>query len=205
VKNLERLHAYWVAGHFPQNVDVPARVPHLRDRDGTPCAVAYLVEADGRKDLVDRLAAADNLVVLGPLTGGPLGEWLAASGLTLEEAARIQPAYDPVPPSPPPTLPSTGFPIPDVGSGIGPPSLGMPVPGLPWAGPPTTAGPTIPYTPHLPGTTTVVPDNGLLLAFYVGMLALVLLWAYLAAHGALDWRYLRARLSHALRVRRTAA
>src|SRR6266705_6614732 len=80
---------------FPQNTDFPGqRVPYFIDRYGTRCAMAYLIEQSGEGDLVTRVAATHNNARIPELRTDPdLGAWLWRNGITLEEAARIQPAY----------------------------------------------------------------------------------------------------------------
>src|SRR5438094_164210 len=95
LRNLDVLHGYWVRGVFPQNTDFPGqRVPYFIDRYGTRCAMAYLIEQSGEGDLVTRVAATHNNARIPELRTDPdLGAWLWRNGITLEEAARIQPAY----------------------------------------------------------------------------------------------------------------
>lgn len=100
-RNLDRLRAYRRSGVFPVNTEVPGTVPHLRDGAGTPCAVAYLMDASGASAAVDGLAARDNHVRISDLRGGPLLDWLAEAGLSQQEAARIQPSYGHLPPARP--------------------------------------------------------------------------------------------------------
>lgn len=89
------LRAYRDRGAFPHNYDFDAPMPYFVDRvTGTLCAVAHLLESTGRRDIVDRVAAADNNVWVASLAGdAPLTAWLGDHGLTLEEAARIQVPY----------------------------------------------------------------------------------------------------------------
>jgi hypothetical protein len=90
------LRAYSGRGEFPHNYDFPGQaVPYFVDRKtGTLCAVAYLLESTGRRDIVDRVAKANNNVRVPELAGDTaLARWLDASGLTLAEAARIQVPY----------------------------------------------------------------------------------------------------------------
>ncbi len=57
--------------------------------------MAHLIEVSGHGDLVQRVAAIRNHAFVRELAGDEeLGEWLRAHGLTLAEAARIQPTYD---------------------------------------------------------------------------------------------------------------
>jgi hypothetical protein len=92
IRTLER---YRDAGVFPHNHDFPGeRVPYFRDEHGTLCAMAYLVAATGRSDLVDAIAAQRNNAYVPELATDPrLGAWLDSVGLTVAEAARIQPTY----------------------------------------------------------------------------------------------------------------
>ena len=90
------LMAYRDRGAFPKNYDFPDRfVPYFVDRKtGVHCAVAHLLAATGRADIVDRVRRANNNVRVADLAGDTaFVSWLDASGLTLDEAARIQPSY----------------------------------------------------------------------------------------------------------------
>ena len=90
------LRAYDARGLFPNNYDFAEPTPYFVDRTtGVRCAVAHLLEATGRHDIVQRVARADNNVRASQLSGdSAFTAWLDAQGLTLAEAARIQPAYD---------------------------------------------------------------------------------------------------------------
>jgi len=70
------------------------------DEHGTRCAMAYLIERSGEPTLVSRIARTRNLARIRDLAGDPeLVAWLDRNGITIAEAARIQPAYDGEPPS----------------------------------------------------------------------------------------------------------
>ncbi len=92
---LNILHTYQVRGVFPRNIDFPDRdVPVFIDWRGTRCGFAYLVEQTGHEDLVLRIAATRNYARVPELKDDPeVGRWLAANGITLAEATRIQPTY----------------------------------------------------------------------------------------------------------------
>ena len=94
---LEWLDEYRAAGVFPHNhVRSDARVPVFVDPHGTPCAVGYLLLRSGQHDLVEKIVRTDNLVRVRELEGDAgVAAWLDARGLTLEEAALIQPMYGP--------------------------------------------------------------------------------------------------------------
>jgi hypothetical protein len=57
--------------------------------------MAYLIEQSGDGDLVARVAATHNNARIWELQDDPaLGAWLDHNGMTLAEAARVQPQYD---------------------------------------------------------------------------------------------------------------
>jgi hypothetical protein len=90
------LRAYQARGVFPHYYDCPdAAVPYFVDRKtGTLCAVAHLLASTGRRDIVDRVAHADNNVWVHQLAGdSAFTHWLGDNGLTLDEAAFIQVPY----------------------------------------------------------------------------------------------------------------
>lgn len=98
---LDRLHAYAARGVFPTNPDFPGKfVPYFIDRiTGTRCGMAYLIEQSGDTGFVARVAATNNNASIPDLKDDPeLVTWLERNGLTLEEAARIQPTYCGLPP-----------------------------------------------------------------------------------------------------------
>ncbi len=86
---------YRNGGEFPVNDRFPGRAtPYFRDSRGVLCAMAYLVSRSGRGDIVDRIARTRNNAFIPELASDPgLVQWLDSVGLTLAEAARIQPAY----------------------------------------------------------------------------------------------------------------
>lgn len=68
-----------------------ARVPLFVDGEGRRCAMAELLHATGRDDLVGAVQAANNRAWIVDLAGhAPLLGWLEQNGLALDEAARIQ-------------------------------------------------------------------------------------------------------------------
>jgi hypothetical protein len=94
-KLISWLRDYRNAGTFPENDRFTDRaMPFFRDSRGTLCAMAYLVDRSGRTDIVDQIAKTRNNAFVRELTGNPaLVAWLDASGLSVDEAARIQPTY----------------------------------------------------------------------------------------------------------------
>ena len=95
-EHIAELRAYRERGVFPHNHDFDGeRVPYFVDEHGTRCAMAHLIEQSGHGDLVARVAATANNARIPELAGdSALVAWLDANGLTLAEAARVQPSYD---------------------------------------------------------------------------------------------------------------
>lgn len=109
---IARLEEYAASGRFPHNHVVRDRfVPVFRDEHQTLCAMGYLIASTGRTDIVDDVARTNNLAFIPQLAGDRrLQAWLDSTGLTVAEAARIQPMYGPggcctfgPPPAPPTT------------------------------------------------------------------------------------------------------
>ena len=97
-RHIERLREYRDGGTFPHNHVAAHATPVFVDEHRTHCAMGYLIARDGRSDLVERIRDGRNLARIPELASDtPLVAWVRDAGLTLEEAARIQPAYDPHP------------------------------------------------------------------------------------------------------------
>lgn len=94
--NVARLQEYRQSGQFPRNQKYPdGRRPCFVDDRGVHCAMAYLLAKSGRSDLVARVHATNNYAYIRELASDTaLEAWLTNSGLSLDEAARIQPEYD---------------------------------------------------------------------------------------------------------------
>ena len=89
---LQALTRYRDGGVFPHNHDSATATPYFRDEHGTLCAMAYLIATTGRHDIVDDIATQRNNDYIPELASDPrLGAWLDSVGLTVAEAARIQP------------------------------------------------------------------------------------------------------------------
>ncbi|MEO5989864.1 MAG: hypothetical protein ABIU54_04385 [Candidatus Eisenbacteria bacterium] len=90
------LRAYIQRGVFPHNHQVVGRrTPVFVDEHGTRCAMAFLIERSGEPEMVARIARTRNLARIRDLAGdASLASWLVRNGITLDEAARIQPTYD---------------------------------------------------------------------------------------------------------------
>ncbi len=91
---LRLLADYRAAGRFPINRDFATRTPYFIDASGTRCAMAHLLELGGEQELVAKIARERNNAYVRELADEPrLLAWLEAAGLTVEEAAAIQPSY----------------------------------------------------------------------------------------------------------------
>ena len=91
---LQALADYRADGRFPKNRDFMKRTPYFIDADGTRCAMAHLMELGGERDLVAKIATERNNAYVRELADEPaLLAWLEAAGLSVEEAAAIQPSY----------------------------------------------------------------------------------------------------------------
>jgi hypothetical protein len=91
---LRRLAAYRDRGQFPLNEGHSTQpVPIFVDAHGTACAVGQLMRWSRREEDVATIHRVSNLVYVSDLSDGPINAWVAKSGLTIEEAALIQPTY----------------------------------------------------------------------------------------------------------------
>jgi hypothetical protein len=91
---LHRLADYCERGRFPINDGLACNpLPIFVDGRDTACAVGHLMRLSSYREAVACIVASDNYVYVPDVEGGPIADWILTSGLTLEEAALIQPAY----------------------------------------------------------------------------------------------------------------
>jgi hypothetical protein len=91
---LEELGRYRRGGRFPRNPGHARPLPQFIDAHGTRCAVAHLMDISGQGALVRQIARTENDATVHALARLPeVRAWLAAAGLSVDEAARIQPSY----------------------------------------------------------------------------------------------------------------
>lgn len=91
---IKLLHEYWVRGNYPLNTGFPQeRLPFIKDEFDTPCAMAYIIEESGNKELAKLLHKQNNNIFIKDVNDGPLIDWINESGITKEEACQIQPTY----------------------------------------------------------------------------------------------------------------
>jgi hypothetical protein len=95
---LDLLHDYWTNGIFPKNYDYgDQRKPCFIDKDGTICAVGYLVEQTTNRQVADDINSKHKYDELSAMNNATVDNWVLTSGLTKEECAMIQPTYGPTP------------------------------------------------------------------------------------------------------------
>ncbi len=96
-KNIDLLHEYRTAGLFPKNYDyADQRKPCFIDKDGTICAVGYLIENTAGLELAEQINNEYQYAYIYDMNIGDVELWVSESGLTLEECAMIQPTYAPI-------------------------------------------------------------------------------------------------------------
>jgi hypothetical protein len=94
IKNLNLLHKYWQREKFPKNYDIKnSRKPCFIDKDGTICAVGYLVQQTEGNKLANEINSKFKYSLISEMKDQKLLNWVKKSGLTLEEVATIQPNY----------------------------------------------------------------------------------------------------------------
>ncbi|MEX2172479.1 MAG: PEP-CTERM sorting domain-containing protein [Pirellulales bacterium] len=95
---IERLRAYRDRGLFPQNEGhADQAVPIFVDNHDTACAVGHLMRLAGLEEEVAEIQATNNLVYVPDAKDSSVAAWALTAGVTLEEAALIQPGYPPPP------------------------------------------------------------------------------------------------------------
>ncbi|MBA3461854.1 MAG: hypothetical protein H0T46_17975 [Deltaproteobacteria bacterium] len=93
---LAALRTYIAKGTTPRNTDLPWRTPVFIDQEGTICAVGYLIESSVGRALPEKIATHHRYDFLEDIAASmpEVRQWVEESGLTLEELASIQPAYE---------------------------------------------------------------------------------------------------------------
>lgn len=93
---LDLLHNYRSAGLFPKNYEYPGRKPCFIDRDGTICAVGYLIEQTSGRVAAEDINSRFQYATIFEMKDKNVDNWIAKSGLSKEECAMIQPTYTPI-------------------------------------------------------------------------------------------------------------
>jgi hypothetical protein len=90
---IDWLREYYERGIYPSD-ELGRPISVFKDAHGVRCPMAELIYRSGRGDLVDEVAATNNKLRLADITEGPLYDWMATSGLTIEEIAMVQGAME---------------------------------------------------------------------------------------------------------------
>lgn len=101
-KILGYLREYINLGEYPINDTSFSRHAIFRDKFGNYCAVGYLFHRYGNDSIVDEIEANNNLVYINEITDERYLQAITDMGITVDEAAMIQPTYgfDPYYPEP---------------------------------------------------------------------------------------------------------
>jgi len=92
--NLDRLHAYALAGAYPSGDSPIRRLPTFIDDRGRRCAVADLVARSAGSALAAAIGRRFRNAYIGEIDDPAFDAWTAASGLSRTELAMIQPTYN---------------------------------------------------------------------------------------------------------------
>jgi hypothetical protein len=91
---LRRLAAYRDRRQFPLNDGHSIQpAPIFVDAHDTACAVGQLMRWSGWQGEVEVIRGVNNLVYVPDVPTGPIARWVLTSGITIEEAALVQPGY----------------------------------------------------------------------------------------------------------------
>ncbi|MFN8322022.1 MAG: T9SS type A sorting domain-containing protein [Chitinophagales bacterium] len=92
---LSELNGYWKAGVYPVNDYLPYKNPVFIDRNGTHCAVGYLMMQSGQDALAQTIDANEKFAYVYQIKTSGVKEWAENNGFTIDELAWIQPGYPP--------------------------------------------------------------------------------------------------------------
>jgi hypothetical protein len=92
---LDELNGYWHTGVFPVNDYLAYNNPVFIDRNGTHCAVGYLMQQSGADNLAMQIDADNKFVYVKEIKTKGVAEWATKNGFTIDELAWIQPGYPP--------------------------------------------------------------------------------------------------------------
>lgn len=90
---LNKLHTYWQAKQFPINDYLSYKNPVFIDRNGTHCAVGYLMQQSGYENLAREIDSKQKFAFIHEIKVEGLTAWAEKQGFTVDELAWIQPGY----------------------------------------------------------------------------------------------------------------
>jgi hypothetical protein len=92
-RHLAILNEYWNRRDCPKNTYLPYRNPVFIDAQNRHCAVAYLMQKDGKTAFCKNVRENSNFIFVRNIKSDEFEKWQAESGLSLDELAWIQPGY----------------------------------------------------------------------------------------------------------------
>ncbi len=95
LKLLGDLNTYWRNASYPINDYLTYKNPVFIDRNGTHCAVGYLMQQSGAEWLARAIDADNKFVFVKNIETKGVAEWTVENGFTIDELAWIQPGYTP--------------------------------------------------------------------------------------------------------------
>ena len=91
---IQKLGQYSERGVFPRNTRHPnTQTPYFIDDEGRACAVGYLMIESGYETAARAIAGSQNNAYVRDIRSPALAPWLKEHGVSVEEAALIQPSY----------------------------------------------------------------------------------------------------------------
>jgi len=92
---LEQLAVYASSKRFPTNSFHPTRQPCFIDKQGTHCAVGYLMSVSGHEALAQHISQQYNYSYIHDMPVEEISPWAKEYGFSIDELAWIQPGYSP--------------------------------------------------------------------------------------------------------------
>ena len=93
LQSIAWLQEYRLNGVFPQNTTHSHRTPVFIDEAGRICAVGFLIEKSLGREAAEHIDMRFRYATISDMEHEILEKWSTISGITLEEAGWIQPAY----------------------------------------------------------------------------------------------------------------
>jgi hypothetical protein len=92
---LDQLNIYWHSANYPVNDYLSYKNPVFIDRNGTHCAVGYLMQQSGFEKLATAIDRENKFVYVRNIHTPGVIDWATMHGFTISELAWIQPGYPP--------------------------------------------------------------------------------------------------------------
>ncbi len=93
-RHLEVLNEYWNLKNCPKNTFLNYRNPVFIDAQNRHCAVAFLMQKDGKTTFCKKVQQNSNFIFVREINNTEFAAWQAQSGLSIDELAWIQPGYE---------------------------------------------------------------------------------------------------------------